>query len=226
LTQIFVKKYYFVIMATRIDCVEDLARASSLLSPLRLEILRLARQPVSASELSRVLKLPRQRVNYHVRQLAGSGFLRQAGRRRRRNMIEQRYSASADGYLLSPKLLGAVGADWRLIENASSADYMLALCCQMETDLSRLRRGSGEMGSDVSLSLKSQFRFENEGRRQACGRALREAVVRVIAEYTTPYLRPDGSPAQGQPYRLVLGCYPYLPEEPAGRSSDSPRVSS
>lgn len=203
----------------RIDCIEDVARASALLSPLRLEILRLARQPISASELSRLLDLPRQRVNYHVRQLARGGFLRQAGRRRRRNMIEQRYTASADGYLLSPRLLGAVGADWRRIENASSADYLLALCCQMETDLCRLRRGSEEADKDSSLSLKSQFRFESEARRQACVRALREAVIRVIAEHTTPYSKPDGSPAPGQPWRLVLGCYPYRPEEPAAKSS-------
>ncbi len=213
-------------MADAIDCVEDAARASALLSPLRLEILRLARQPISASDLSRILKLPRQRVNYHVRQLARSGFLRQAGRRRRRNMIEQRYAASAEGYVLSPELLGAVGADWRHIEDASSADYLLALCCQMEADLCRLRREPEKPGKDVSiLSLKSQFRFANEGRRQACARALREAVIRVIAEHTTPYQRSDGSPSPGLPYRLVLGWYPYLPEasarpsnEPAGGS--------
>ena len=210
----------FCQVAARIDSVEDVARASALLSPLRLEILRLARQPISASELSRLLKLPRQRVNYHVRQLARSGFLKQAGRRRRRNMIEQRYTSSADGYLLSPELLGAVGADWRRIEDATSAAYLLALCCQMETDLCRLRRGSQKTETDVStVSLKSQFRFENDQRRQACTRALREAVIRIIAEHTTPYLRPDGSPAAGLPYRLVLGCYPYLPEETVAKPS-------
>lgn len=218
LTYLIVKKYCFVMAAARIDCIQDMERASTLLSPLRLEILRLARQPISASELSRLLELPRQRVNYHVRQLARTGFLRQAGRRRRRNMIEQRYTASADGYFLSPELLGAVGADWRRIENTSSADYLLALCCQVEADLCGLRRGSGEAGEDSTLSLKSQFRFENEARRQACARALREAVIRVIAEHTTPYSKPDGSPAPGLPWRLVLGCYPYRPEEPAGKS--------
>jgi DNA-binding transcriptional ArsR family regulator len=176
-----------------------------------MEILRRARQPTSATELSRLLKLPRQRVNYHVRELARKGLLRQAGRRRRRNMVEQRYVASADGYLLSPELLGAAGADWRRIEDVSSAAYLLALCCQMETDLCRLRRGA-ENGVST-LTLKSQFRFENEGRRQACIRALREAVIRIIADHTTPYLRPGGSPAPGIAYRLVLGCYAYVPEE-------------
>ncbi len=213
-------------VAAPMECIEDLARASAILSPLRLQILLQARQPISASELSRRLKLPRQRVNYPVRQLARSGFLRQAGRRRRRNMIEQRYAASAEGYFLCPELLGAVGADWRRIEDASSAGYLLALCCQMETDLCRLRRGPEKTGEEVSaLSLKSQFRFENEGRRQACARALREAVIRVIAEHTTPYLRPDGSPAPGLPYRLVLGCYPYLPQEPARPSNEPTGIS-
>jgi DNA-binding transcriptional ArsR family regulator len=207
-------------MAASVECIEDVSRASALLSPLRLEILSLARQPTSASELARVLKLPRQRVNYHVRELARSGLLRQAGRRRRRNMVEQRYVASADGYLLSPEILGAIGADWRRVENPSSTAYLLALCCQMETDLCRLRRGSDKTEKDASaLTLKSQFRFENDGRRQAFIRALREAVIRVVTEHTTPYLRPGGSPAPGLPYRLVLGCYPYQPEEPAAKSS-------
>ena len=53
-----------------IHCITDRALAAEILHPLRLEILRLAREPVSASELSPRLGLSRQRVNYHVRLLA------------------------------------------------------------------------------------------------------------------------------------------------------------
>ena len=207
--------------ARDIGCITDRAQAAEVLHPLRLEILRLAGEPISASELSPRLGLSRQRVNYHVRRLARSGFLRRAGRRRRRNMIEQRYVASARAFLLSPELLGAVGADWRRVEDAASAEYLLALGCQMESDLIRVWRQAQAAGNRSStLSLKSQFRFESVEQRETFTRALQEAVVRVVTEHTSPNLRPDGSAAPGRPYRLVLGCYPYLPIE--GGASEKP----
>jgi DNA-binding transcriptional ArsR family regulator len=200
-----------------LQCVTDRAQAAEILHPLRLEILRLAREPVSASELAPRLGLSRQRVNYHVRRLARSGFLRPAGRRRRRNMIEQRYVASAGAFLLSPDLLGTVGADWRRLEDPASADFLLALGCQMESDLVRIWRAEQAGGKPVStLSLKSQFRFGSAAQRDRFVRALEEAVVRVVTEHTSPNLRSDGAPAPGLPYRLVLGCYPYLPGESGG----------
>ncbi len=70
----------------------------------------LAREPICAAELARRLALPRQRVNYHVRELERAGFLRPAGRQRKRNWIEQRYVATARSYVLSPEILGPLGA--------------------------------------------------------------------------------------------------------------------
>jgi len=215
LTNKFFKKYAFVMISSpEIHCITDRAHAAEVLQPLRLEILRLAQVPVSASELSSRLNLSRQRVNYHVRLLARSGFLRRAGRRRRRNMIERRYVASARAFLLSPELLGAVGADWRSVEDAASAGYLLGLNCQMGSDLVRVWRASGKTGKPVpTLSLKSQFRFESAEQRERFTRALQDAVVRVVTDHTSPNLKPDGAPAPGRTYRLVLGCYPYLPQE-------------
>jgi DNA-binding transcriptional ArsR family regulator len=208
-----------------LHCITNRTQAAEILHPLRLEILRLALEPVSASELSPRLGLSRQRVNYHVRKLARGGFLRRAGSRRRRNMIEHRYVVSARAFLLSPDLLGAVAADWRRIEDAASAGYLLALSCQMESDLIRVSREAQKSGQRVStLSLKSQFRFERAEQKERFTRALQEAVVRVVTDHTSPNLRPDGSPAPGRPYRLVLGCYPYLPKEtPEGPDQETSR---
>lgn len=207
---------FSVAASAEIHCITDRSRATDILHPLRLEILRLAREPVSASELSPRLGLSRQRINYHVRLLARGGFLRKAGRRRRRNMIEQRYVASAPAFLLSPELLGGVGADWRRMEDAASPGYLLALNCQMGSDLVRVWRESGRTGKRAAtLSLKSQFRFESPEQRERFTKALQDAVVRVVTDHTSPNLNPDGSPAPGRAYRLVLGCYPYLPRETA-----------
>jgi DNA-binding transcriptional ArsR family regulator len=202
--------------AVPLDPVSDLARASAILHPVRLAILRYAGEPVSAAELGLRLSLPRQQVNYHLRRLARAGFVRRAGRRRRRNMVEQRYVTAARGFLLDPGLLSAVGADWRRIEDAGSAAHLLALAAQIQTDLLRLGPTDVSTAEHPSvLSLKFQFRFETEDRREAFARALREALVEVIARYTAPHTRPDGSPGRGAPFRLVLGSYPVVAEPAA-----------
>ena len=189
--------------------VLDAERASALLHPLRLRLLALAREPASASEMAARLGLPRQRVGYHVRLLARAGFLRRAGRRRKRNMVEQRYRAAARAFVLAPEILGPLEADWRQVEDAGSAAYLLALTEQVRSDLARAWQRSGKRGKDLAaISVKSQFRFGSPEERERFARDLREAVVRVIAERTSPNLRPNGSPAPGEPWRLVLGCYP------------------
>ncbi len=201
-----------------LDCISEIDRAAVILNPVRLAILQHSGQPVSATELGSRLGLTRQKVNYHLRKLARGGFVKRAGRRRRRNMIEQRYVICARGFLLAPSLLGPIGADWRGIEDAGSPAYLLALCAQIQTDLLRVERAApAEGGRPPVLSIKSQFRFETQERREAFAVALREAVVGVIARFTAPYARPDGSPGRGDPFRLVVGCYPFTPETPRER---------
>jgi len=189
-------------------------RAASLLHPLRLRLLALAREPVSSTELARQLGLPRQRVNYHVRKLERAGLLRAAERRRRRNLIEQRYVATAQSYLLSPDLLGPLAADWRSIQDTASADYLLALTEQVRTDVTRAAaEASAEDKRLATLSIKSQFRFETAAERAAFAEAVRAALVDVIARHSSPNRLEDGRPGRGRPYRLVLTCYP-APSEP------------
>ena len=196
-----------------LECVTEHRRAAVLLSPLRLRILKLAAEPISASELASRMDLPRQRVNYHVRELARAGFLRRAERRRKRNMFEQRYVASARGYLLSPELLEAIGSDWRSIPDTASAEYLLALASQVQSDLTRAwKRASGRGNRVSTFSLKTQFRFESSGEREEFAKALRDAIVEVVARHTKPYRRAGGEPGAGSPYRLVIGSYPYVAE--------------
>lgn len=202
-----------------LEAITDPERALALLRPLRLSVLRLAREPVSASEIGSRLGLPRQRINYHVRELARAGFLRRAGRRRRGNMIEQQYVATSRAWGLSPELLGGVGADWRRVEDTESAAYLFALAAQMQVDLVRSMRVAVSGTGGATTSLKSQFRFESASRQQQFERDLRQAVIDVIARYTAPNLRPDGRPGPGRPFRLVMGLYPYTAEEPASEPS-------
>jgi DNA-binding transcriptional ArsR family regulator len=159
--------------------------------------------------MARQLGLPRQRVNYHVRALEKAGLLKAAGRRRRRNLIEQRYVSTARSYTLSPELLGALAPDWRTIGDTASSDYLLALAEQVRSDVGRACDEAAAAGKRLAtLSVKSQFRFETPEQRAGFAEAIRQAIVEVIARHSTPNLRDNGRPGRGRPYRLVLACYP------------------
>ncbi|HUF77814.1 MAG TPA: winged helix-turn-helix domain-containing protein [Thermoanaerobaculia bacterium] len=200
-----------------LEPVRDPVRASILFTPLRLEILdRARRRPCSATEIARELALPRQRVGYHVRELAGGGFLRKAGRVRRRNFYEQRYRASARSYLVAPEVLGPVAAGKVEPEDRASAGYLLYQSARLQTELVRSMEQAGAAGKRLAtLTLDADLRFASAAQRDRFTRELRDAVARVIADHTSPSVLDDGSPGMGRPYRLVLGCYP-VPEAGAG----------
>jgi DNA-binding transcriptional ArsR family regulator len=196
-------------VSVNLESVGNVRQASALLHPLRLRVLSLAREPGSAAEFARRLDLPRQRVNYHVRALERAGFLRPAGRVRKRNLVEQRYVATARAYVLSPGLLGPVAADWRQIGDTASTDYLLALAEQIRTDIGQAAGDAEAEGKKIAtLSLKSQFRFDSPAQRTEFANAVRQALVDVIARHSSPNRLENGRPGKGRPFRLVLACYP------------------
>ncbi len=183
--------------------------AAAVPHPLRRRLLEALRDPDSAAGLARRLRLPRQRVNYHVRELARAGLLERAGRRRRRNMIEQRYVARARAYVFSPELLGALGLDPARAGDAFSAGYLLALANQIQLEVGRASRAAAASGKRLAtLSISTALRFESAEQRAAFTQALQQAVNDVVGRHASPAQQADGTPAPGRLYRLVLGCYP------------------
>ena len=196
-------------------------RAAAVLHPLRQRILESLAEPDSAAGLARRLRLPRQRLNYHVRELARAGLLRRAGRRRKRNMFEQCYVATARGYALSPELLGRLGADPRRVEDTFSAAYLLALAAQLQAELGRASREASAQGKRLTtLLMNSEFRFESAEQRARFARALEAAVVDVIGRFASPAEREDGTAGPGRPYRLIVGCYPVPPRSDSEKSTE------
>ncbi len=195
-----------------VEMIRDDARAAALLNPLRRRILEALREPDSAAGLARRLRLPRQKVNYHVRELARERFLERAGRRRRRNMTEQRYVARARGYVLSPELLGHLQADRSRIEDVFSASYLLAVSAQVQSELGRARAEAEAQGKRLAtLSLVSELRFETAEQRAEFAKELQRAIAGLIARHSSPYRAADGTAGRGRPFRFVAGCYPIPP---------------
>lgn len=208
-----------------VACVADAASAGVLLQhPMRREIVRQAAEPASATEIAGRLGEARQKVNYHVRALADAGFLVRAEQRRRGNLIEQRWVATARSYVLTPEVVGPLGADPRRVADELSADHLLALTARAQSDLAAVRRAAEEQGKRFStLSLAADLRFDSAEQRAAFAVALRDALAEVVARHSAPETNADGTPGAGRPYRLLLGVHPRPPENPIeNNEEDSP----
>jgi hypothetical protein len=193
-----------------VETITDGSRATVLVQhPLRTRILSLAREPASATQIAAVLGETRQKVNYHVRQLHRAGLLKPAGRRKRRNMVEQRFVATARAYVLAPQLVGPLAAEAAQVADALSAAHLVALASQAQAELATVMEAAGAQGKRVAtLSLSAELRFESAVQREGFARALQAALTRVVAEHSSPMTKRDGSAGVGRPYRLVVGCYP------------------
>ena len=195
-----------------VETITEGSRAAVLVQhPLRPRILSLAREPASATQIAAALGEARQKINYHVQQLHQAGLLKPAGRRKRRNMVEQRFVATARSYVLAPQLIGPLAADAGQVADAVSAAYLVALASQAQAELTSAVAAASAQGKRIAtLSLNAEVRFESAEQREAFARALRTALTQVVAEHSSPATNSDGSPGSGRPFRLVVGCYPML----------------
>lgn len=189
-----------------VGVIRDAPKAGALLKPLRREILAHARAPISAAGIAVAMRRPRQVINYHVRELARAGFLKRAGRVRKRGLYEQRYVVSAQAFVLAPEVLGALDATAAPAATAdkASASYLLMLATRLQKELSESwRKAEAERTPLPLLSLDSEFGFASAADRARFAHALSAAITQVVAEHTVAAGRGcDGA------FRLVLGCYP------------------
>lgn len=197
-----------------LEAIRDTAAARVLLQhPLRARVLALgAAEARSPADMARELGESRQKVHFHVIKLGEAGLLERAGTARKRNMTEQRWRATARSYVLAPELLGGAGAHDLPVEDAASATTLMARAARLQHEVGIAMGEAGAAGERLaSLSLSSEFRFRSAAQRAAFTEALEDAITRVVAEHTSPAETPDGAPAKGRPYRLVLGCHPIPP---------------
>src|SRR3979490_1555524 len=88
--------------------IEDAAAAEATLDPFRTQLLAAPAAPESASSLAVRGGQPRQKVNYHLRELERHGLVELVEERRKGNMTERVLQATAASYVISPAALSAV----------------------------------------------------------------------------------------------------------------------
>ena len=193
-----------------VNVIRDRRRAVRLLRGWRQELLRHLQTPDSASGLARALGLPRQRINYHLRELERDGLVELVEERRRGNCVERVVRATADAFVISPEALGDLGAgvgDGKNLDRASAA-FQVATAARTIREVAALDAAAQEEGRRlVTLTLDSEIRFADARSRAAFATGLADALARLLVRYHDPEA-PDG-----RTYRL-LGLVHPCPEPP------------
>jgi hypothetical protein len=147
--------------------------------------------------------LPRQKVNYHLRELEKAGFLEEVEQRKVGNCIERIVRAKATHYLIDPQLLGALAADGASVEDRFSSAHLIALAAGVIRDVAALQqRGVKAKKRVPTFALQSEVRFATAESRRQFTEELANAIARRIANYH------DEDIAGGRAFKFVLGAYP------------------
>jgi DNA-binding transcriptional ArsR family regulator len=173
--------------------LERLDQAEALLRPGRIEILRQLATPASCTDVAGRLGQAPQKVYYHVKRMEQAGLVDRVDQRQVRGITEGIYQASGGSYWLAPALVGAIGQ--RRAEDEMSLGFLLSLSEQLQSDLARLARSTGER---PSLGMSGEVRLQPE-RRQEFLADLRTAIESLLSRY---------GGAEGAPFRIAFACYP------------------
>ncbi len=197
-----------------IGVVQDPAHAAALLHPVRQSILEALREPGSASTLAQQLGLPRQKVNYHLRELERHDLVELIEERRKGNCTERLLRAKAFSYVISPETVAALAANPEQIRDRFSSAYLTALASRTLRELGQLRQLADRSNKRLAtLSLDTDVRFASPETRAAFGEELTAAVGKLVEKYH------DSGAKNGRSFRLVAGVYPHpKSREQGGRS--------
>jgi DNA-binding transcriptional ArsR family regulator len=199
--------------------IEEPAAAESSLDPTRSRILAALSEPGSAAMLAARIGLPRQKVHYHLKELERHGLVELIEERRKGNMTERVYRATAASYVISPGILAAVRPDPDQAPDRLSARWLLAIGARLVQEVGALLAGSAKAGRPVATyGLDARVRFASAADRAAFADELSRAVTALISRYH------DDHALGGREHMLVLGLHPIpnLQPDAAGSSTQPP----
>lgn len=203
-------------VGSAVELVSATEQAATLFHPLRLRLLAELREPDSASGLARRLQLPRQKVNYHLRELEKENLVEEVEERRKGNCVERVLRAKARFYLVNPAALGPLATDPEAVRDRFSSAYLLAVAARAIGDVAALReRAAAAEKRLATLTLETEVRFATASDRRAFTEELTKAIARLVARYD------DRESKGGRRFRVFLGSYPYVKESATkGRNDD------
>ena len=186
-----------------LDVIRSPVSAAALLDPIRQQLLQHLRQADSATGLARRLKLPRQRINYHLKVLEGAGLVELVEERRRGNCLERVVRATARAFIISPEALGEIGPTADTAADRLSTAYLIAAAGRTIREVGALEDRAKREGKRVAtLTLETEVRFASAETRARFAEELAAAMARLAAKYND-----ERAPA-GRQFRLLAAVHP------------------
>lgn len=196
-------------MATAVQVIRDGTQASALVDPARLALLERLHEPDSASGLARKLNLPRQQVNYHLRELEKRELVEFVEERRKGNCLERILQATARQYVVSPDALGQIGrSPAPAAADRFSAAYLVSAAARLIRELGVLGLRAARANKRLAtMTLETQIRFRSAEERAEFARELTETVARLASKYH------DASVPGGRAFHCLTGVYPAITKD-------------
>ena len=189
-------------MAPTVHVVRDAAALQALAHPVRVQALESLREPASAAEVARRIRQPRQKVNYHLKQLEQAGLVRRSGERRTGNFVETLYQSAATSFVVSPEVTWADPRRADVLRAQLSLGELVRLGERLQGDAAALLDRAAFAGATIaSASVGTEVRFRTEADRASFLSQYLAAVGRLVDQFAAP---------DGEPYRLVVAAYPDL----------------
>lgn len=193
--------------------LHDPAAAIATLDPIKARLLAELSAPASAAALAARLKLPRQKVNYHLRGLETNGLVEAVEERHWGGITERIMVATAASYVISPAALGPIGADPGHHADRLSASYLVAVAARVVREMGELWHAARRTDKRLaSLSIDTVIRFRSPVERASFTNDLAAAISALVAQYH------DEAAPGGRLHRLVVASYP-APARTPERSS-------
>ena len=190
-------------MPIAVDVIADPKRAQVMLHSARLELLENLGEPSSAAALARQLGLPRQRVNYHLRELEGQKLIELVEERRKGSCVERVYRRTGHSYAISTAALGRLGTMPDDIRDRFSSAYQIALASLAVRDLGQLQTGAQAAGKKLpTFAMEVEVRFASADQRNEFAEELAANVADLVRKYH------DDNARGGRKFRFYMGAYP------------------
>jgi DNA-binding transcriptional ArsR family regulator len=191
--------------------VRDAGTLQALAHPLRVQVLEALREPAAAATVARRIGQPRQKVNYHLKELERAGLVQRVAERRVGNFVESVYRAVARSFVVSPEVTWGDGRRSEALQSQHSLETLVLLGEGLQQDAAALLDRAAFEGEQIaSASVAADVHFADEAEREAFLNDYLRATAELLKQY---------GKREGAPYRVLLAAYPQAGQEPGGEGS-------
>lgn len=185
--------------------IDQAAAAEISLDPVRARLLAALAEPGSASSVAAQVGLTRQKANYHLRALEEHGLVELVEERRKGNVTERLFRATAASYVISPAAFAALAPDPDRAPDQLSARWLVALAARLVREVGELIAGATAARQPLATyAIDSEIRFASAADRSAFADELGESVKNLVSRYH------DHNAPNGRRHRLVVALHPSL----------------